>query len=163
MPPLPPQAPNYFVGVPLRRAAVSKWLPTSVAALHPKCRVHHVNDLHITVAFLGKNLPESVISGIKCYLDGIAVQSIPDYYTLTKPVLLPNVANPTACGYEIGMNFDLMCSFLMTHRSHLNRLLDGTNRMDTRPPRPHVTVARPCSPSHVSYDEVCPYILSTWI
>ncbi|ETO28840.1 Phosphoesterase HXTX [Reticulomyxa filosa] len=149
---------NFFVGIPIRREYSVHWFP-KWNQFHKKVRLVHPEDLHVTVAFLGKELGETSLRSICEYLDKMNAFVEPHYFTLTKPILLPNTRQPTAIGYEIGENLQLLQTLIMQHRAQFTKL--ANIRSDRRTPLPHLTIARPPSLINKNYAE-CLQSIQQW-
>jgi len=125
---------NWFIGFPLPAAP---WL----AALEPAprgSRLFHPDDVHATFVFLGPvdEAHARAAWEVACGAD------------LRESLFMPgpirgfgNPRRPSAWSVEPADGAPILTAFMGAHRDAV--LAAGGGRPDTRPPRPHATLARP--------------------
>lgn len=130
-----PRHANWFVGIPV---PARSWLPGVLEKLPGDVRGFVPEDVHMTVAFLGQLSPDRQ----PAVLDVLAsVRSAPVHITLGRLVALPTRTRFSALSYEIDQGKPI-CEALI-HRWRDPFIRAAHARPDHRPPRPHITIARP--------------------
>ncbi|ETO11596.1 2'-5' RNA ligase [Reticulomyxa filosa] len=148
---------NYFVGVPIRSEYSKQWF-SKWKNFHKGVRLHHPDDLHVTLAFLGRNVNETKLNSIRKYLDEMNSFVVPQFFTLQKPHMWPNTQHPLGIGLEIGENFRLLQSIVFAHRDHLIKIVGKT---EVEIAIPHVTIAQFPRANHPNYNE-CKQSIWQW-
>lgn len=127
---------NYFVAV---RVPAPEGLDDSLAGAPIELRRFHPEDLHATVAFLGRmdhRLAPTLVEAVE------DVGFAPLGLRLDRLVALPSQRRPSAISFELaGAGQPRLVELIAAERVRLVQLAGG--RQDERPPYPHVTVARP--------------------
>ena len=149
MPAVPDPSGNWFVAFPV---VTDPGLPGDIlAGAPPGLRPFHPADLHLTLAFLGRLAPERV-SAVRSHL---ATLEVPALAAVAESlVLLPSARRPSVLALILGDGADDGADLLARTIVH-NRpaLLAAAGRPpDTRPPLPHLTIARlpRTTPSHAA-------------
>jgi len=127
---------NYFACLPVRFPG-DPWLALKSDA--PEAlRWFHPDDLHLTVAFFGRENPDripavrEVLAGVPCI--GTTV-------TLGALRLLPRPRRFSALSFQIQAGHEEIAGLIAAWRGPL---LEAAGRPpDVRPPLPHLTIARP--------------------
>ena len=127
--------PNWFVAFPV---PASDWLETVLATLPATCRPFQPTDVHMTLAFLGAMDPaqkDDVIAAMN------QIKAAPFEVTLGQMLALPNPKRVSALSFALQDGKENAARLMGLHRDALYRA--ATARPDTRPPLPHITIARP--------------------
>jgi len=126
--------PNWFVGLPV---AAERWLSRLVADAPDFLRLFHPADLHATVAFLGPCGAERAQLAWQ-QLAGVELTSF--VVTLGGLKALGNPRRPSALAVVVRDGFDQAAALIGALRGPM--VAAAGARADTRPPLPHITVAR---------------------
>jgi 2'-5' RNA ligase len=127
---------NYFAALPVQ--VPEGWMEELREGAPEALRWFHPDDLHLTLAFLGREQPER----IPALLD--LLREIPYSGGRASPgrlLALPRSRRFSALSLELRRGADPVAALIGDWR---NRLLETAGcKADTRPPLPHLTVARP--------------------
>ena len=127
--------PNWFIGLPvsppLGYNALFEGAPDGLRQFHPE-------DLHITVAFLG---PVSPKAADEAWVAGLAAQSEPFSFSYGPLKPFGHRSRPSAWSFVPNEGRDAITAFMGRAREVMVAAAEA--RPDTRPPRPHITIARP--------------------
>lgn len=127
--------PNWFVALPVD---AGRWLAPLTRTAPPRVRVFHPDDVHLTVAFLGP-VDEPAARRAWAVAEQAAARPFP--VRLGGLVALGNPRRPSALSVVIEQGADDLVRFLAAVRDDVCRAAGA--QLETRPPLPHVTVARP--------------------
>lgn len=126
---------NWFAALPVR--APRDWIAGLRRNAPPGLRWMHPDDLHLTLAFLGREDPQHLTAVHEI------VQGIPFSGATVTPgslLLLPGPRRFSVAAFALDRGAAAIGSLLETWRAPL---LEAAGRPpDTRPPLPHITVAR---------------------
>jgi 2'-5' RNA ligase len=128
--------PNWFVAWPV--AGAEEWLAALEAGATGGLRFLAPADLHITLAFLGPYRPE-MLKKIASLLKGLPLRELevaPD-----KMVALPQPRRFSALAFTLGAGRLEVETQITKWRDRICR--EAGAKIETRPPLPHLTVARP--------------------
>lgn len=127
---------NYFVAV---RIPAPAGLDAALEGAPVELRRFHPDDLHATVAFLGR-MDHALAPAVLDAMDRIDFEA--DDVRFARLVALPSRRRPSAISFELaGPGRPALIDLIARERQGLVELARG--RQDDRPPYPHVTVARP--------------------
>ena len=140
-------APNWFVGitVPPRGDDGTPWLERVLADLPTGVRPFHAADLHLTVAFLGSVGREPAERAWAC---AAALEGHPIVAELAGVKALGNPRRPSALSVVLASGGEDAVRVIEQLRAPM--ISAAGARPDTRPPLPHITIARPtrnCPPA----------------
>jgi len=127
--------PNWFVAFPIPAA---EWLAEIRADAPKGLRWFHPIDIHLTLAFLGPMNPvcqravTELMEQVK--YDPISVR-------FKALMVLPSARNFSAISLSISTGNDAIAQLIEQWRGAFYRIAEA--RSDTRPPLPHITIARP--------------------
>lgn len=127
--------PNWFFALPV---PAHTWLDGVLRDLPASCRPFAPEDLHMTVAFLGALAPPRVAAMVAA-LEQIEAQAF--RIQLGQLLALPSPKRPSALSFAVAAGHDEAAAIIAAHRDHL--LAAAGAAPDTRPPLPHITIARP--------------------
>ena len=126
--------PNWFVAIPV---PAGSWFEPLVRSVPPQVRVFHPEDVHLTVAFLGPVGAERAAAGWQQITsDHPAVE-----VSLGAVEPMGNPRRPSALSVIVADGFEVVADLVSALRDPILRAAEA--RPDTRPPKPHITVARP--------------------
>lgn len=131
--------PNWFLAFPLDGAFV-QGLPPLPGAL----RLFHPEDVHLTLAFLGGCGEEGALRALAALDARLATSDPPRATEVTLGEVVPMGGSRnsyTALSALLGTGREVLTSTLGAHRDALTDAASG--RRESRPPKPHVTIARP--------------------
>jgi 2'-5' RNA ligase len=126
---------NWFIGIPVPAA---RWLPAALAQAPPCLRPFHPDDVHITVAFLGPTGDRRALAAWD------ALASCPERgpFSVTLGPLEPfGGRTPSAYSFVLDSGRAEVSDYVAAVRDRALSAADA--RPDTRPPKPHLTIARP--------------------
>jgi len=126
---------NWFVGLPVPTAG---WFGRLVRGAPPSVRVFHPDDVHLTVAFFGRVGEQRARLGWE-RMAGYEGKAIP--VSLGRLAPMGNPRRPSALSVILEGGFDEVARLIATLRGPA--LEAAGAKPDTRPPKPHITVARP--------------------
>lgn len=131
--------PNWFVALPVDPG---RWFAPLVRTAPSLLRVFHPDDIHVTVAFLGS----CGEAGARRAWDRVVAelrhrQPRPMTVTLGEIVPMGNPKRPSALSVVIAEGAAPVAELIGALRPEAWSAADA--RPDDRPPRPHITVARP--------------------
>lgn len=130
--------PNWFFAFPLDGAFV-RGLPPLPDAL----RLYHPDDVHLTLAFLGGCGEEPALRALAA-LDARLALDAPPATDVTLGDVVPmggSRQHYSALSALLGAGRETMTATLTAHRDVLTEAASG--RRETRPAKPHITIARP--------------------
>lgn len=127
--------PNWFVGLPV---SPGTWLGPLLAEAPADLKRIHPDDLHLSVAFLGDVSEEAAR---RAWAIAEAYHHAPLSVRLSGLAPMGNPRRPTALSVLLSDGHDEVCALIAALRGPMARAA-GT-REDDRPPKPHITVARP--------------------
>ncbi len=129
-------SPNWFVAWPVTGAA--DWLAALDADAPPGLRFSHPDDLHVTLAFLGEFEPrnEKKIASLLRGLPFAEIEATP-----SQLVALPQARRFSALAFTFDKGRLELEKQIARWRDRVCR--EAGARLETRPPLPHLTVARP--------------------
>jgi len=125
---------NWFVAIPFPLPEVEGLL----ARLPESCRGFHLDDLHLTVAFLGVMDPGNQ-AAVVAEMERIV--AAPIEVRLGETRALPTRRKPSALCFELDQGRDQVAGWIGAWRDAFFAAANA--RPDDRPPLPHLTVARP--------------------
>ena len=129
---------NWFVGIPI---AATDWLPELQAGAPPGLRFFNPADVHMTIAFLGRLKAERV-EKVVAAMDAIpATDFSPFNVRLGHLLLLPSPRRFSAVSFALSTGAEQAAQAMDRHRETFYTAADVPG--DTRPPLPHITIARP--------------------
>lgn len=127
--------PNWFIGWPVvPTPGLLEELPTPPAGV----RVFSAVDLHATLAFLG---PVSEDAALRAFTLATEWTGAPIQARFGAVVPMGRPERPSALAAELTDEGDLLVEAMLKFRKPMQRAAGA--RIDRRPPRPHVTLARP--------------------
>jgi 2'-5' RNA ligase len=115
-----------------------EWFAPLVADVPPNLRVFHPDDLHMTVAFLGGCGEEAARSA---FVLAEGHPAPPFTVTLGGLAAMGNPRRPSALSLLLEEGRDQAVAIIAALRDDMCKLAGA--RPDDRPPKPHITVARP--------------------
>ncbi len=127
--------PNWFVALPVPAEA---WLQSLASTAPEEVNMFVPGDVHLTISFFGTMHPAKKLDIIQ-FLGGIAFEPFAISFAHLRP--LPTEKFPTALSFELVRGREEAVQIMEQWRDPLSDLA-GTRR-ETRPPLPHVTIARP--------------------
>lgn len=128
--------PNWFVAWPV--TAAPEWLPGLVAGAPGGLHFLHPDDLHVTLAFLGRYEP-GLLKKITSLLKGLPLRGMevqPD-----RLIALPQPRRFSALAFSFGNGRMEVDAQIARWRERICR--EAGAPVDLRAPLPHLTVARP--------------------
>jgi 2'-5' RNA ligase len=129
---------NWFAGWPAHPPA--GWLDALKVSAPDGLRWFHPDDLHITLCFFGPFRPaaerEAAVREHLC-----EIPPPPDSIRLGRLVALPNARHFSAVSCAIADGGAELAALMAAHRDRL--ALAAGARPESRPPLPHLTIARP--------------------
>jgi 2'-5' RNA ligase len=126
---------NWFAALPV---APGEWFAPLISDAPESVRVFHPLDVHITVAFLGRVGEERALAA----WETVNVESCPTIeVVLDKLEAFGNPRRPSALSVTLAQGKDEVIALIERLRGPM--IAAAGARPDTRPPRPHITVARP--------------------
>jgi len=128
--------PNWFVGIPV--AAGAQLHAEIPAPIQADIRLFHPDDLHMTLAFLGPMAADK-LGPVQDILSRIEFKAFD--IELSRLVALPKPRRFSAISWELGQGREQAAALIGSWRAALIEAAQA--RPDLRPPRPHITVARP--------------------
>lgn len=129
--------PNSFVALPVDPGT---WFETRVDRCPPRVRRFPPADLHLTVAFFGALPLDRAVAAWQAQVARAELGG-PVQASLGPVVPMGNRRRPSALSALLDQGQDRVCALIEALRGPL---LDHAGaRPDTRPPRPHLTLARP--------------------
>ena len=141
--------PNWFIALPVPAAP---WFPALLAATHPPpgVRLFHAEDLHLTVAFLG---PVAEAAAHRAFACAAAWPLGPLDATLAEVHPLGSPRRPSALSAMLapGEARERLVAAMARVRGAMWAAAGAAP--DTRPPLPHITLARPsrsCAPAELA-------------
>jgi 2'-5' RNA ligase len=126
---------NWFVGIPI---PAGRWFAALVADAPPAVRLLHPDDLHITVAFLGRASEDRAMAAWN-ELSDLSARSIEA--SLGKLEAFGSPRRPSALSVVLERGAAEVSALIASLRGPMISAAEA--RPDDRPPRPHLTVARP--------------------
>ena len=129
--------PNWFIAVPITDTG---WLGPLLADAPPGVRRFVPADLHMTVAFLGACAPEAAHAAWETCA-GLALPSAVASARLGELVPMGGRRRPSAYALSVSDPAGAAAALIAAWRDPLLEAAGAPP--DHRPPRPHVTVARP--------------------
>ncbi len=126
---------NWFVGLPI---PTEGWFSLLVRDAPASVRVFHPDDVHLTVAFLGRCGEERARLGW-ARTEGYQEPAIA--VMLGKLAAMGNPRRPSALSVILEQGFDEVAGLITTLRGTVIEAAGA--KPDSRPPRPHITVGRP--------------------
>jgi len=126
---------NWFIGLAV---PAGTWFEPFVAAAPPHLRRFHPDDLHLTVAFLG---PCGEARAKHAWAEAEAYRGAPLRATLGRLVAMGNPKRPSALSLLLTEGRSQAIQLIEELRDPL--LQAASARADKRPPKPHITLARP--------------------
>lgn len=126
--------PNWFVAAPVE----TSWLPNLLSDLPQTCRGFTPEDIHMTVAFFGAMDPKRA-DDVILHMKSIRRGSFS--ITLGKLIPLPSPKRCSALSLAVDEGQEEAAALIGDLRDPMIQIAGG--RPDTRPPLPHITVARP--------------------
>lgn len=130
-----PYRPNWFVALPI---PATSWIDDIAATAPAEVKMFAPSDIHLTIAFLGAMPPVRKLDIIQ-HIDTMAFSPFSLSLSHLRP--LPSERSPSALSFEVAQGHNTAAAFIAQWRDILCDAA-GAPR-DTRPPLPHVTVARP--------------------
>ncbi len=127
--------PNWFVALPVPAEA---WLPAIANTAPDEVKMFVPGDVHLTISFFGTMHPAKKLDIIQ-YVQGIGFKPFAISFARLRP--LPTEKFPSALSFELAKGKEDVVQIMETWRDPLSALA-GAQR-ETRPPLPHVTIARP--------------------
>lgn len=127
--------PNWFIGY---RVDPGDWFEELTASTPEGLRRFHPEDLHLTVAFLGQ-VEEPATRGAWKLAREADFPAVTVDFVGIEPFGRPS--SPSAFSLTLERGRDELIEAIRTHRNDLIGAVDKPP--ETRPPRPHITVARP--------------------
>lgn len=125
--------PNWFIGWPVNPGG---WFAPLVRAAPRFLRRFHEDDLHVTLAFLG------AVSEERAGRAWALAEALPGGVIEATLERVEGFGNPRApSAFSLTLRGEALVSAISQHRGALFAAADAM--ADTRPPRPHCTVARP--------------------
>lgn len=126
-------APNWFIGLSVQAPDIEALLG------EPPRRVRYFaeSDLHLTLAFLGP-VERSAAMAAWEVAEEAALERVQGTFAGVKA--LGNPRKPTAVSALVGEGYDALCQMIGESRSTM--FVAAGAREETRPPLPHVTLAR---------------------
>jgi 2'-5' RNA ligase len=125
---------NWFIGLPI---AATPWLAGVIADAPPGLRLFHPDDVHITVAFLGR--AGEVAAGRA--FDLVEAPAAPIQVTLGGLKAFGNPRRPSALSVVLAEGHDEVAALIGRLRDPL--IAAAGARPEARVPSPHITIARP--------------------
>ena len=129
--------PNWFVAFPV---PAGPWLERALAEAPPGLRLFHGDDLHVTLAFLGL-VPEAEARAAWAVAASAAASMPAVDATLGPGVAMGSLHRGSALSALIAEGNEPLASAIGAARTAI--LTAASARPDERPPKPHVTLARP--------------------
>jgi 2'-5' RNA ligase len=126
--------PNWFVALPIP----ADWLPALQANAPEGLRWFQPTDVHLTIAFLGAMNPDKQ-QAVMEQMQQVVHASIP--IRLATMIALPSERNFSAVSLKISGGNETISQLMEQWRGAFYQAAEA--RPDTRPPLPHITVARP--------------------
>ena len=126
---------NWFVGMPV---ATQSWFAPLVADAPARVRVFSPDDVHLTVAFLGPCGEARARAAWATMADAV-FPPFPVELGALKP--MGNPRRPSALSVTISRGHEPVAQLIGELRGPACEAAGA--RTDNRPPRPHITVARP--------------------
>lgn len=126
---------NWFVGLPVPAA---DWFAPLVAGAPSCVRLFHPDDVHITVAFLGRAGEERALRAWEVVRD---LRCEPIEVTLAELKGFGSSRRPSALSVTIAEGHDEVAALIARLRGPMIEAAGA--RPDDRPPLPHLTIARP--------------------
>lgn len=127
--------PNWFVALPVPAEA---WLQSLANTAPDEVKMFVPGDVHLTISFFGTMHPAKKLDVIQ-FMSGIAFDPFVISFARLRP--LPTEKFPTALSFELVKGREEAAHIMEQWRDPLSDLA-GAKR-ETRPPLPHVTIARP--------------------
>lgn len=131
----PSVLPNWFIAFPVRE---SLWLPTMLEGLPPGIRAFHPLDLHLTLAFLG---PVTELQARQAWNEALKTPPSATFISFLHMEAFGGTRNPTAFSLTLQEGRASLIQVLNQQTRSVQQVAGA--RLETRPPRPHVTIARP--------------------
>lgn len=126
--------PNWFFALPV----TMPFLPQILRGMPESCRGFAVEDLHMTLAFLGPLAPTKVAAMVELLE---TIEGAPFQISLGELLALPTAKRPSAFAFGLNQGRDEAVALMERNRDAL--LAAAGARPDARPALPHITVARP--------------------
>ncbi len=127
---------NWFVGLPV---AADGWLEPLMAAAPASLRRVHPADLHVTVAFFGEAGEEAALAA---WHVAEGFEHAPVTVRLSGLAPMGNPRRPTALSVLFSDGADAASQLIVALQRPMERAATGREE-PPRPPKPHITVARP--------------------
>lgn len=128
-------SPNWFIGFPVDPGS---WYDKVITNLPAGIKCFEAEDLHITFAFLG---PVAEQRALRAWQKGLTLPIRPVAYTLGPMAPFGNPKRPSAYAFTLDKGRAAVVDYM---QRHANALLEIAGKeAEARPPRPHITVARP--------------------
>lgn len=127
--------PNWFLALPV---SPDGWFPDRIGPTPPQVRRFNRDDLHLTIAFLG-GVGEA--AAMSLWEEARLHPGPAGPGTLDHVVPMGRRSRPSALSVLLDEGNEAVCDFISAHRERWLAAVDA--RPDTRPPKPHCTVARP--------------------
>ena len=125
--------PNWFLALPV---SANGWFPDRIGEPPAQVRRFHPDDLHLTVAFLG-GVGES--AAMSLWEAARAHPGPCTRATLDHVVPMGRPSRPSALSVLLDEGNHAVVDFIAAHRARWLAAVDA--RPDTRPPKPHCTIA----------------------
>jgi 2'-5' RNA ligase len=132
---MPAIAPNWFVALP---ADLSETLTQLERTVPPQVRLFVPEDMHLTVAFLGA-MPEKLAPRLVKWLEKVDFE--PFRFSTGQLLALPSAERCSAVSFALQEGRVQAAQLIADWRDECCQLAEVPP--DTRPPLPHITVARP--------------------
>ncbi len=128
---------NWFVGLPLP-VADGNWYRDLLRLGPPELRFFQPDDIHMTIAFLGR-MSLACKPDVIDVLTSLRAESF--HVSLGRLRALPSEQHITALAFELERGAETARRLIADWRPSLYRAANA--RADSRPPLPHITIARP--------------------
>lgn len=127
--------PNWFVGLPV---SAGRWLEKLLEEAPSDLKRIHPDDVHLSVAFFGDVSEEAAR---RAWAIAEAYHHPPLAVRLSGLAPMGNPRRPTALSVMLSEGHDEVCALIAGLRGPMAKAAGA--REDDRPPKPHITVARP--------------------
>jgi len=127
---------NSFVAAPIEN--VGYWFDNYLENRPNAVRVFHPEDLHMTIAFLGKISADQQAAVIQAMEKLAHAEFEISFHRL---VALPNAKRMSALSFSVNAGFQEAVNLIETWRAPIFKSI--STEVETRPALPHITIARP--------------------
>lgn len=128
--------PNWFVAWPV--SGPMNWLTALEESAPGGLHFYAPADLHLTLAFLGRS-NEALIQKLLSLLKGLPIREIE--ISLDRIIALPQPRRFSALAFTLSRGRKDVEEQMLRWRDRICR--EAGARLETRPPLPHITIARP--------------------